>query len=112
MTLVGSESPNVAVIAENLDNGTISGQRTGSDGLYEIRMKAEVGDQVAMYYMKQLEMSDTRYFVIPEPPEPVPGVGSGGSGGESSTEAGAGGEAGAEAEAGAGARAEAGAEDS
>lgn len=64
VVLTGSESPRVAVIAENLETGDIRGQRTGSDGRYEITIRAAVGDEMALYYQRGVETSDVTFFTI------------------------------------------------
>ena len=82
--LSGKQTPGDAVVAENLRTGVIRGQRVVATGRYEIPIPAAIGDEMVMYFERGLEVSDSRYFLIPAPKPPTIGAKSealGGAGG-------------------------------
>lgn len=67
VTLTGTAPPTTAVVAENLANGEIRGQRASAEGAYRIVIPALVGDRMALTYREGTDQSDVLFFVVPEP---------------------------------------------
>jgi hypothetical protein len=61
----------------NSRTSVIAGQQTGEDGQYDLRLKAEVGDEVEFWYQSGTTDSASVFFVIEPPTE----TGEGGAGG-------------------------------
>jgi hypothetical protein len=60
--------PGANVYADNLATGTSSGQRADAQtGRYQIRIPAQVGDDMSLFYEYDSAVSDRLRFTIPNP---------------------------------------------
>ena len=64
--LRGAVAPKSQVQAINLRTGDIRGQVTET-GSYDFYLPAAIGDEIAMYYRKGTEESQSRVFLIRDP---------------------------------------------
>jgi hypothetical protein len=64
-TLVGSVPGGTTAIAQNLENGHLVGQVTGSSGGYTLRLEAAIGDPVVVWYRSGLEDSGAVQVTVP-----------------------------------------------
>ena len=67
--------------AQNMATGRIVGQVTDETGRYELRLRAEVGDQIAVWYRLRFEDSQSHLIGVPAPKDQTEGQG--GAGGAS-----------------------------
>lgn len=77
VSLTGGVPSRAQAFAMNSRTSVIAGQQTGEDGQYDLRLKAEVGDQVEFWYQSGTTDSASVFFVI-EPATGTPGEGGAG----------------------------------
>ncbi len=83
VSLSGTIPSKAQAFAVNTRTSVIAGQQTGDDGHFNFGLKAQVGDEVGFWYQSGTLDSQTVYFIIRAPEEPVGtgGTAAGGAGG-------------------------------
>jgi hypothetical protein len=80
VNLTGGVPSRAQAFALNTRTSVIVGQQTGESGQYDMRLKAEVGDEVEFWYQSGTTDSASVFFVI-RPSSETPGEGGAGGAG-------------------------------
>jgi hypothetical protein len=65
--LQGVAAPSAEVLAWNHANGLIAGQVTGADSRYDFTIRANVADEIELWYVQGSEESQSIRVVVPAP---------------------------------------------